>query len=577
MSFFKRFIGESSPAPVKSEKTDAEPQGQLLEIFDKIRSNPKIYSEIVKQLTERNPVKFKSARETERYLISVLNDSDALGAAKLIDQTLGSGTFRTLSFLDNKQDSAKSVYKLLKHNIESISFEKQVEKGHYLNLLETYGVNWDLEKVSRDSVQNFFDANGQTLDGVDIQTAIEEKADSKTGYQIKVGKVRIQAPQDYDWRELIHFGGTTKQDSETSVGGFGEGLKIAAFVLLKDHGAKQVKAASRDWELDYYFDSVASEAYRKPVKGLHAKKYTRENRPGNYLEIYFEGDDVDDKIKIFEQARELFYSSENVDFQEASYNNKETGGFKILPINNSSPYWDKHSKGNLYLAGQRTHFDSRDKWGTIDDLNIWTWKKVQRKDRDRGMITRSEMRSDVLPMIVDSMSVEDLKKSVYDFKELWPEFTVFSISESLLEKIVEKLEENKVKLEFGKEYIASNLPQGAGWIAEALKNQGFKLCPHFMMKIGMKGAVEQFKDWQSHNRVEATSKEGGRIGILQKASKMLGLPEDELKEVWIFSAKGENSAGKFRQKTSRSCCKFIQYHNGSIGSRCADRDSTVTV
>jgi len=77
----------------------------------------------------------------------------------------------------------------------------------------------------------------------------------------KTGRVLIRAPQDYDWRELIHFGGTTKQDSETSAGGFGEGLKIAAFILLRDQGAKQVRAASRNWELDYYFSNVTPHNY----------------------------------------------------------------------------------------------------------------------------------------------------------------------------------------------------------------------------------------------------------------------------------------------------------------------------
>ena len=143
-----------------------------MQILNKIKADPKIYPEILKQIADRNPGKFKSLRKVQRYFKSATTDADALGLAKLIDHTLGGGTFRILSFLDKKQDSAKSVYKLLKHNIEGTSFEKQVEKGYYLNLLETYAVNWDLEKVSRDSVQNFFDANGQTLDGVDIQTNV---------------------------------------------------------------------------------------------------------------------------------------------------------------------------------------------------------------------------------------------------------------------------------------------------------------------------------------------------------------------------------------------------------------------
>ena len=539
MGLFDRFRGvEHKPKRKPSESQG----GQLLQILEKIKADKKIYLEILKLLAERNPERFKSPREAQRYLESAATSADALGVAKLVDYTLGEGTFRTLSFLDREQNSAKSVYKLLKHNIEGSSFEKQVEKGHYLNLLETYGVEWNLEKVSRDSVQNFFDANGQTLDGVEIQTKVEEKMDTTTNTKTKVGRVLIKAPQDYDWRELIHFGGTTKSDSDTSAGGFGEGLKVAAFVLLRDQGATQVKAASRDWELDYYFTSVASETYRKPIKGLHAKKRKRDQQLGNYLEIVFEGEDADKKVKVFEEARELFYSSKNPDFQGASFDNKTSGGFKILPPDLKQKYASlQRQKGCLYLAGQRTHYDSRDKWDNVSDLNIWTWKKVQPKDRDRGMITESEMKKDVIPLIVESMSIEQLKKSVYDFKDLWDKVEFYNVSYNLLEGIADRLVEEKITLQFEKEYLAFDLPYGAEWIASALKSQGFKLCASFMAKIGMKGAIEQFKDWQSHNRVEATTIETNKISIIQKVAKSLGLPEDELKEVWIFSAKGENS------------------------------------
>lgn len=522
----------------EEQQTSAE-QGQLLEILDNIKADPKIYSEISQQLAERMPDKFASVAEVQQYFESVVTSTDALGIARLIDESFGEGTFRTLSFLDKKQDTAKNVYKLLRNSIDRTSFEKQVENGQYLNLLESYGVQWDLEKVSRDSLQNFFDANGQTLDGIDINTSFEKV--SELGKETKIGRVRIQAPQDYDWRELVHFGGTTKQDSETSAGGFGEGLKIAAFTLLRDQGASEVKAASRDWELNYSFDDIPADAYRKKVRGLFAKKHKREERPGNYLEITFQGDDADKKVKMFEQAQELFFSSKNPDFQGASFDNKDSGGFKVLPpIENPKYSWNSNQKGHLYLAGQRSHFNNRDKWETVDDINIWTWKKVTPKDRDRGMITGTEMKGNVMPLIVESMSIEDLKKSVYDFKPLWDKFSFFSTGSELLERVVSKLEKEGVKLEFENEYLANN-SSGVKWIGELLKKQGFKLCPPYMNKVGMKGVIEQFKELQSHYRVEAMEGENQKINLLQDAGRKLGLTEDEVKEIWIFSAESEKN------------------------------------
>lgn len=513
---------------------------QLMRVLNLIKKDERIYAIILQILSARNPDKFKTPKEAQRYFESPTNDRDALGVARLIDSTLGPGTFRTLSFLDTQQDASKSIYRLLAHIINSTSFEKQVEKGYYLNLLENYGVQWDLEKVARDTLQNFFDANGQTLDRIKLE--IRHETRNYANGPIKVVAIYIVSIQDYDWRELIHFGATTKQGSETAVGGFGEGLKIAAFVLLRDHGALQIRASSRNWVLDYYFAPVNPEAYRKPINGLHAKKYNRAAVSGNSLEILFSGEVAEKKAEVFSGARELFYSSENPDFQDASYDEKSSGGFKILPPNlKEKSSHRQRKKGRLYLAGQRTHFDNRSEWNTVHDLNIWTWKKVQPKDRDRGMITDDEMKGLVLPIIVDSMPESNLKKSVYDFKELWDKISSYEVSYYLLEKIVDKLAKKSIILNFESKYLSSDILFCPDWIRQGLIDQGFVICVGFLKKIGMEGASQQFLDWQNHSRVEATRSENRKIAILQTISKKLGLPEEELKEVWIFTAEGEKN------------------------------------
>lgn len=110
------------------------------------------------------------------------------------------------------------------------------------------------------------------------------------------------------------------------------------------------------------------------------------------------------------------------------------------------------------------------------------------------MLTRFELRDDVIPMIVDSMSFDDLKKSTYDFKPLWDQLSPWSPANDLLDKIVDKLAQTGTKLEFDREYIANDLPWAASWIGDALASQGFKLCKPYMKKVGMKGAIDQFKE-----------------------------------------------------------------------------------
>src|SRR5262245_7901498 len=47
------------------------------------------------------------------------------------------------------------------------SFEQQLLQGHYTGILETYGVKWTLARAARDTLQNFYDAEG-SLANVDF-------------------------------------------------------------------------------------------------------------------------------------------------------------------------------------------------------------------------------------------------------------------------------------------------------------------------------------------------------------------------------------------------------------------------
>jgi hypothetical protein len=548
MGFFGKVfnqIRESSSSEGKAESSFEIKRPQLLMIIDRILQDEQVSHLLASQLSQRDPEKFSNHDAAKDFIRSIETRQQALGFAKYIDQTFGTHTFRILGLL-NDTSQRKTAYKLLEQKIKETDFESQVENGYYLNLLENYGVSWNTEKVSRDVLQNFFDANGQTLDGVDIQTRIYEVED-ENGKAVKRGTVIISAPQDYDWRELIHFGGTTKKHDTSAAGGFGEGLKIGAFVLLRDSGAISVKAAARDWELSYYFDELPKDAYRESVRGLHAKKKAREFKHGNYLEIVFEGDDIEEKMLQFQQ-RELFYTSDNSDFQGIVYNRPGVGGFKIIPPEVRKSGYAVNGKGNLYIAGQRTHFDRRDRWNEVTDVSIWTWQKLPIRDRDRGLITRKELDDEVITLIVDAMSKEEMIQAVQDFKPLWDSFGLLSQGDTILERIVKRLHQDKVTLEFETEYLANDMALGPDWIIQGLKSQGFKLCRGYMQKIGMKTAKEQFKDWQSHSRIEADKTQEARIKILQQAARAIGLDEskyseehNEIKDVWLFSASGERS------------------------------------
>jgi len=81
-----------------------------------------------------------------------------------------------------------------------------------------WGVEWDEAYIARDIMQNFFDANRERLSEV----RVEESG----------GAVRIWGPEAFNLERLF-FLGSEKGDDD--IGHYGEGFKVAATCLLRDH------------------------------------------------------------------------------------------------------------------------------------------------------------------------------------------------------------------------------------------------------------------------------------------------------------------------------------------------------
>ncbi|MBR9683519.1 hypothetical protein GOV03_03175, partial [Candidatus Woesearchaeota archaeon] len=184
---------------------------------------------------------------------------------------------------------------------KSLNLEAMLNEGgymyRYLGVLETYDVEWTLEKVARDTLQNFFDSNKGTLDNVVVEITREERD----------RVVRIEGQNQYDFRRLLHLGGTTKHGDISTVGGIGEGAKILALVLLRDYGFSQVRFGSGEWELDFSLDAVPKEDYPEKRKGLFAclRKADAEFA-GNFVELKTT---KQKHLPAFENAKDLFYHS----------------------------------------------------------------------------------------------------------------------------------------------------------------------------------------------------------------------------------------------------------------------------
>lgn len=92
-----------------------------------------------------------------------------------------------------------------------------------------WGVDWDETYIARDLMQNFFDANRSALDKIIIR---------------KIGNdVVISAPAEFNLERLFYLG---SEKGANDVGHYGEGFKVAATCLLRDHAVTPIAMSGHD-------------------------------------------------------------------------------------------------------------------------------------------------------------------------------------------------------------------------------------------------------------------------------------------------------------------------------------------
>src|SRR3989338_2941239 len=407
--------------------------------------------------------------------------------------------------------------KKVEKDLEKILAGKQQTKK-YLGILDSYGVSWSLEKAARDTLQNFFDGNHQTLDGVDI---------SVTNVGFRKHQVRIQNHSTYDFRRLLHLGGTTKAEDTHSAGGIGEGAKILALALLRDYGFSQVRFGSQDWVVDFSMNDIPDGEYVEKRKGLFAKcSKASEPIDGNFVELRTSNKR---NAQVFEEAKDLFYHSQNPDFQNPTLEIPKVGGFRFLGQNRN---------GNFYFAGQRRHLDE-EVWENVENVSIWAWSnRGLRKDRDRGLVTKKEFYEGIVKPMVQSTKRDELERVLYEMEPIWTEVSGYEkkVGPGILEAIADRLGVQGVKLTFDDKYVASCL---GGWsYRDALREQGYIICNSNLSKVGMLTVAERFRRLQEHQKLEPTEKDTQKIEVLYDSVRPLGR---EPKEVWVFGKDQEKN------------------------------------
>lgn len=218
------------------------------------------------------------------------------------------------------------------------------------------------------------------------------------------------------------------------------------------------------------------------------------------------------------------------------------GGFRFL----GGRKGEAIPQGNFYFAGQRRHVE-REAWDTVEFFSLWTYdNRALRKDRDRGLVTRSELHS-IIAAIIAAAPQENLIHMVYSLEPIWTERTWATgyrenVGSDVLEQTVNQIEKQngwreRVQLDFAEKYLAEVLLTPS-FITEALAAQGYIICNRALERLGMKTVVEKFRELQQHYRTEPSPVERERMGILYEAITPL---KKRAKEIWLFDREAENN------------------------------------
>ncbi len=366
--------------------------------------------------------------------------------------------------------------------------------------------NWSDKKVARDIMQNFYDANNYTLDGVGVSI---KRADG--GY-----KIRVTGNGVYNCGEMLEMGSGNKlAKSPYNAGGFGEGSRIVVANLLGQGKTSAVKYGSADWQIE--FIPKGESIVRKTEK-------TEEILDGNFIEFT-----TKDKgfVQSFIESLNFFKNSNNPDFKDLTYESRDFA-FKIL-----SP----DEKGNLYLT-QRFECGAPEKWDeSMSGLSLIFNRKPDpekfkqlcgrefQTGRDRVYITPDDI-SNLTKYFAQDMSDEDLLQTIIKTQNFWVKNDKTKDAkemEEFIKSLCSIAQQRNLKIDFRDIKLCEPIRYMSNEAKKYLKGLGYEFSDSSLelSKIGLKTSSEILAQCSEHTPKIPTKAEIQKLKILEEATGAL--------------------------------------------------------
>lgn len=420
--------------------------------------------------------------------------------------------------------------------------------------------NWSNEKIARDLMQNFYDGNGHTLEGVDLKV----KQNDNGTYTI-----RIDGKGIYNYEHLKRLGGSDK-DNPKDAGGFGEGSRIIAGSLLAK-GTNRVRFACKDWQMDF----TTAENVRTHEEGVMRTLTKNEVQlDGNYVEF-----DTNDKelVEKIMDSKNYFYSPNNPDFRDLDIEN-EFFGFKVTPDKNGNLYYiqrfqtpdKKMDNGlqNMTLIFKQAAFGEnfQNKGGYTIDLNT---------TRDR-MAIEAEQMSELTRAYAKTLPDADLVKAISALEPIFTsdncnsekfrrENKANNLSYQFAQSIIHEAASRGIKLDFeGKKIVY--VKESSEWRTnlsskeEAFFNKEGYIFANMGTELGIEDAESLYAKLHRPHSIKPTEQQAKQLQILNEAVNLItsndkmGLFPKEGTQLYAFDETSniESSTGYYAAVNSKN-------------------------
>ena len=418
---------------------------------------------------------------------------------------------------------------------EQIDFTPMKDVSTSISEKYADSVQWDVDKIARDILQNFYDGHGQTLDGVRF-----EFTPLKNGKY----KVRIIGKSTYTPDKAVYIGESTKRENAKAAGNYGEGLKMAALKLLRDKGADSVVYSSGNWRVNYTLSKGSLSDRRVLTYSLDKVDF----QDGNFVEFC-----VDDRniLEAFRKTINRFHHTHNTHFKNPDFEN-ETFGIKLLP---------KGEKGGIYIAGQKLEFDGD--YDGIDGAVIYLKEKppvdILDLSRDRTSINESQLKK-IAEWLSSKKTTKEEKVKV--MRVLEPYFKHVSDPEkvTIMDRFLDRFVyysdtgnfDIKNKINFPKKYVAYSPCSES--IYKDLLNEGYIICKSNFECPGMWTINDVIGDVREHKIIKPNMFQKQKMSVirraiyvLQNALKKQGFSKEEIDtRILLFNAKATEESGMYK-------------------------------